>query len=131
MAADAVKPVRVTPSIEENLAWEAQWAPRAAIVAILAGLFTILGTVLEGLALRDRPQVTLFEGLRDINDPTNQHGLLEETLKFVNDKLALLTIGQLLTALAAPLSALALIYLFRATRARNPQLGQGALIAVA
>jgi hypothetical protein len=131
MAADAAQPVRVTPSIEENLAWEAQWAPRAATVAMLAGLFTIGGTVLQGIALRNRPQVTLFDGLRDIGDPTNQHGLLEETLKFVNDKIAVLTLGQVLTALAAPLTALALIYLFRATRARNPALGQAALIAVA
>ena len=127
----ADKPVRVTRSVEENLAWEAQWAPRAAIASIIAGLCTIGGTVLQGVALRDRPQVTLFEGLHDINDPSTPHGLLEGTLKFVNDHMALLTIGQVLTALAAPLTALALVYLFRAVRARNPALGQAALIAVA
>jgi hypothetical protein len=35
-----------------------------------------------------------------------------------------------LTALAAPLTAFALIYLFRAARARNPAFGQGAVIAL-
>ncbi|MDX6664961.1 MAG: hypothetical protein QOG68_1167 [Solirubrobacteraceae bacterium] len=117
--------------VEETLAQEAQQAPRAATVAMLAGLFTVAGTVLQGVALRDRPTVTLPDGLRDIANPTSNHGLLEPTLLFVKDKLALLTAGQLLTALAAPLAALALVYLFRATRARNPGLGQGALIAVA
>jgi hypothetical protein len=119
-----------TTTVEETLAWEAQWAPRAAIAAMLAGLFTVAGTVLQGLALRDRPQVTLFQGLKDIGDPANNHGLLEKTLFYVNDNMFLLTVGQVLTALAAPLTALALIYLFRATRARHA-MGQGALIAVA
>jgi hypothetical protein len=130
MAAAADKPVRVTPSIEENLAWEAQWAPRAAIAAVLAGLFTVAGVVLPGLALRDRPQVTLFDGLHDIGDPSNNSGLLLETLKYVDDHIGMLTLGRILMALAAPLTALALIYLFKATRARNPALSQGALIAV-
>lgn len=120
----------VTP-VEESLAWEAQWAPRAAVAAILAGLSTVVGQVLQGVALRNRPQVTIFDGLRDINDPSNNRGVLEKTLLFVNEHMTLLTIGQVLTALAAPLTALALVYLFRATRARNPQMGQGALIAVA
>lgn len=118
-------------NVEESLAWEAQWAPRAAIAAILAGLSTVVGQVLQGVALRDRPQVTLFDGLKDINQPGNNHGLLFDTLVFVNKHMTLLTIGQVLTALAAPLTALALIYLFRATRARHPAMGQGALIAVA
>lgn len=119
-----------TTSVEESLAWEAQWAPRAAIVAILAGLFTVGGTIVQGVALRGRPSVTLADGLRDIADLGSNHGLLEKTLFFVNDHMAMLTVGQVLTALAAPLTALALIYLFRATRARHPGFGQGALIAL-
>lgn len=117
-------------NVEESLAWEAQWSPRAAIAAMLAGLFTVGGTVVQGVALRGRPSVTLADGLRDIANPTGNHGLLEKTLSFVNDHMALLTVGQVLTALAAPLTALALIYLFRATRARHPGFGQGALIAL-
>jgi hypothetical protein len=118
-------------NVEETLAWESRWAPRAGIAAVLAGLATVAGTVLQGVALRDRPQVTLPQGLRDIADPANNHGLLEKTLLYIDDNLALLTFGQVLTALAAPLSALALIYLFKAARARNPGFGQGALIALA
>ena len=121
-----------TPApVEETLAWEAQWAPRAAATAIVAGLFTLGGTVLQGAALRSRPSVTLSQGLHDAATPNNPHGLLEPTLAYVDRHMALLTIGQVLTALAAPLTALALIYLFRAVRARQLSFGQGALIAVA
>jgi len=120
-----------TPSVEERLAWEAQFGSRAAIAAILAGIATIAGTVLGGVALRDRPSVTIPQGLRDALDPTSPHGLLEKTVRFVNDHVTVLTIGQAMTALSAPLTALALVYLFRATRARRPEFGQGALIALA
>lgn len=117
--------------VEETLAWEAQWAPRAAATAIVAGLFTLGGTILQGAALRSRPSVTLSQGLHDAATPGNPHGLLEPTLAYVDKHMALLTLGQVLTALAAPLTALALIYVFRAVRARQPTFGQGALIAVA
>jgi hypothetical protein len=118
------------PSVEETLAWEAQWAPRAAIVAILAGVATIAGTIISNLALRDRPQVTIFDGLADIANPTNPHGLLEPLLQHLDDHLLAFTGGQLITALSGPLTALALIYLYRAVQARNPNFGRGALIAL-
>ena len=120
-----------TPSVEESLAWEAEQGPRAGIAAILAGIATVAGTVIGGVALRDRPSVTITQGLRDALDPTNPHGLLEKTVYFVNKHSAMLTLGQALTALSAPLTALALVYLFRAVRARRAQFGQGALIALA
>ncbi|MCW2991576.1 MAG: hypothetical protein JWM73_2170 [Solirubrobacterales bacterium] len=124
MAADTAS------TVEERLAWEAQWAPRAATVAILAGLTTIAGTLISNLALRGRPQVTLNEGLADIANPTNPHGLLEPLLKHLNDHLLAFTGGQVVTALSGPLTALALIYLYRAIQGRNPGLGRGALIAL-
>jgi hypothetical protein len=120
-----------TPPAEETLAREAKQAPRAAIAAILAGVATIAGTILQGVALRHRPSVTLNEGLHDAATPNDPHGLLEPTLRFVNKHMTTLTIGQIMTALAAPLTALALIYLFGAVRARRPAFGQGALIALA
>jgi hypothetical protein len=117
-------------SVEENLAWEAQWAPRAAIVAVLAGIATIAGTIIANTALQGRPQVTIGMGLRDLADPDNPHGLLEPLLNHINDHLGAFIGGQIVTALAAPFTALALVYLFRAVQARNPAFGRGALIAV-
>jgi hypothetical protein len=118
------------PTVEESLAWEAQWAPRAAVVAILAGVATIAGTIISNVALRGRPQVTINDGLADIANPTNPHGLLEPLLLHLNDHLLPFTGGQIITALSGPLTALALIYLFRAVQARNPNFKRGALIAL-
>lgn len=118
-------------AVEETLAREARQAPRAGAAAIAAGIATVAGTILGGLALRDRPSVTLPQGLRDaLAPPSTGNGLLERTVLFVDGRLAELTVAQVLTALAAPLMAVALLHLFRATRARNPALGQGALVAV-
>lgn len=116
--------------VEETLAWESQWAPRAAIVAILGGLTTFAGTIIANTALRDRPQVTLDMGLRDLADPSNPNGLLEPLLLHLDEKMAAFTGGQIVTALSGPLAALALVYLFRATQARHPPLGRGAIIAL-
>lgn len=126
MAATALPP----RSVEESLAWEAQWAPRAAIVAILAGLATIVGTIVANIALRGRPQVTIADGLADLADPSNPNGLLEPLLVHLDDNLAAFLGGQLVTALSGPLTALALVYLWRAVQARNPAFGRGALIAL-
>jgi hypothetical protein len=117
--------------VEETLAWEAQQAPRAAAAALLAAIATIGATVLQGVALRDRPSVTVFQGLRDAATPNNPHGLLEPTVRFVDKHLVALTAGELLTGVAALLTALALVYLFRAVRARRVGFGQGSLIALA
>lgn len=117
--------------VQETLDWEARQAPRAAAAAIGAGVATVAGTIVGGIVLRDRPSVTLPEGLRDALNPANPHGLLERTVLFVNDRLVALTLAQALTALAAPLTAVALYFLFRAIRARNAAFGQGALVALA
>lgn len=117
-------------NVEESLAWEAQWAPRVAVVAIVAGVATLAGTIISNIALRGRPQVTLTDGLADIGDPTNPNGLLEPLLRHIDEHMLSFTGGQLVTALSGPLTALALIYLFRATQARQPALGKGALIAL-
>lgn len=119
-----------TPSVEESLAWEAQWAPRAAIAAVLAGIATIAGTIISNLAFRGRPQVTLTDGLRDLADPGNPRGILEPLLAHLDDKMLAFAGGQVVSALAGPLTALALLYLYRATKARIPALGKGALLAL-
>ena len=116
--------------VEETLAWESQWAPRAAVVAILGGLATFAGTIIANTALRGRPQVTLDMGLRDLANPSNPNGLLAPLLEHLDDKLLAFTGGQIVTALSGPLAALALVFLFRAIQARHPALGRGAIIAL-
>jgi hypothetical protein len=120
-----------TPNVEEQLAWEAQWAPRAAIAAILAGVASLAGTIITSSAVKGSPQVTLTDGLRDIADPTSTTGgLLEPLLIHRHDNVLGFTAGQLVTALSGPLAALALVYLYRATLARNPNLNRATVIAL-
>lgn len=117
-------------SVEENLAWEAQWGPRAAIVAILGGLASFAGTLIANSAVKGAPQVTINQGLADLAEPAGQNGLRVPLLEHLDERVVGFTTGQIVSALAAPLTALALVYLYRATAARKPDLGRGALIAL-
>lgn len=117
-------------NVEETLASEAQWAPRAAIAAILGGLTAFAGTLVANSAVQGAPQVTLSEGLADLADPASRNGLREDLLLYLDENALGFTAGQIISALAAPLTALALIYLYRAVKARKPELGRGALIAL-
>jgi hypothetical protein len=118
-----------TPSVEETLGWEAERRPLAGAAAIGAAAAGLIGIVVSTLAQRDTPNVTLPEALRDAIQP-GAKGLLADTAIFFHHRAASLTIGQVFSALSAPLAAIAVIYLFRATRSRRPQLGGGARIAL-
>lgn len=119
-----------TKSVEENLAWEAQWAPRAAIAAILGGVASFAGTLIANSAVKGAPQVTINQGLADLAEPSSQNGLREPLLEHLDEHVIGFTTGQIISALAAPLTALALVYLYRAIVARKDDMGRGALIAL-
>jgi hypothetical protein len=120
------------PPVEDVLAWEAEHRPRAGAAALLAGFLTILGTVISAITLRDKPSVTLFEALRDAaGKPPPDGGLKTSTVLFVHHHAVALTLGQVLSAFGGLLAAGALVYLFLAARARNPNLNQLALGAAA
>src|SRR3954471_11143843 len=111
-----------TPPVEETLAREAERRPLAATAAIIAGVTSLVGTLIAGEALRDRPDVTLPEALRDAaGQAPRSGGLLTETALYVHDKAVSYTVGQSLVAVSAPFIAVALIYLARAVSARRPQ----------
>src|SRR3954469_74115 len=111
-----------TPPVEETLAREAERRPFAATSAIIAGVTSLVGTLIAGEALRDRPDVTLPDALRDAaGQPPRSGGLLTETAMYIHDKAVSYTVGQALVAISAPFSAVALVYLARAVRARRPQ----------
>ena len=111
-----------TPPVEETLAREAERRPLAATSAIVAGVMSLVGTLIAGEALRDRPEVTLPDALRDAaGQPPRSGGLLTETALYIHDKAVSYTVGQGLVAISAPLIAVALVYLARAVSARRPQ----------
>src|SRR4051794_22744 len=111
-----------TPPVEETLAREAEGRPLAGSAAVVAGVTSLAGTLIAGETLRDRPDVTLPDALRDAaGQPPRSGGLLTDTALYIHDHATAYTIGQVLTALSAPFVALALLYLVRAVSARRPQ----------
>src|SRR4051812_40350014 len=120
-----------TPSVEETLGWEAERRPLAGTTAIIAGLLGLAGIVISTIAQHDIPNVTLADALRDAGgQPPPSGGLLTATALFYHHRAVALTIGQVLTALSAPFAAVAVLYLFRATRARRPQMGGTARVGL-
>src|SRR3954452_16091892 len=120
-----------TPPVEETLAREAERRPLVATAAIIAGVTSLVGTLIAGEALRDRPEVTLPEALRDAaGQPPRSGGLLTETAQYIHDKATSYTLGQALVAISAPFIAVALVYLARAVSARRPQFSSRAPMIV-
>ena len=113
-----------TPSVEETLAWEAEQRPRAGAASIVAGVFTLLGGIGAAIVYRDFPRVPLVDALRDaLGQPLpGRRGLKTDQVLFYDDKLVQLLIVSIVLAIGALAMAGALVYLYRATKARRPEM---------
>ena len=127
----------MTP-VEETLAWEAEQRPRASLAAILAGVFTLVGSVLLILTTNGGPNeddgfVSVTESLaaRLGGNPPEEESLLVRQADFLDGKLPQLYLSTILTTLAVIGACLAMAYLYRATKARSPETGRAPIIAVA
>lgn len=98
-------------TVEEQLQWEAEWAPRAAVSAAVSALFTLAAFVYGALS----PQSTIDE-------------LTTQLLFFDRHSTNFVATGVLL-ALGALALAPTLLFLYRATKFRRPQLQRAAEIA--
>ncbi len=123
----AEPPVR---TVEENLAWEARWRPRAALLALVAGSFTLLGGIAASVTYTDFPSVSVLDGLRDAaGQPLSVgRGLRTSQLVFYDDKLLELLATAVVLSLGSLAIAGVLGYLYRATLHRNPGFSRLALI---
>jgi len=125
------------PMPEQALAREAQQRPRVAIAAMTSASLTLLGGIITGLVLPnpvdyDDRIVTVVEALRRTADgQAVPDGRLSAYAQAVGDDALPAILGTVLTGIGALLLFLPLAYLFRATRARRPGLGQIALIVAA
>jgi hypothetical protein len=119
------------PNVEETLAWEAEQAPRAGIAAIVAGLCTLGGGLAAAAVYRDFPRVPLVNALRDAlgEKLPSGTGLKTPQILFYDDKMVPLILVSIVLAIGAAAIALPLLYLYRATAARRPQLPRIALYA--
>ena len=115
-------------TVEETLAWEAEQRPRAASAAVLGGISTILGSLLFLTALRDYPSeddgfISITESLsaRLAGQAPDERSLLAAQLAERHDNALALWTSAILTSLAVALAMAALLYVYRATKARAPE----------
>ena len=125
-------------SVEETLAWEAEQRPRAGIAAVVAGVLTLAANLLLAVAMsdvpneRDDPYINVVESLsatlagREPADPS----LAVRHVEALGDKAAVLVTSSVVAVISVLLAAFALHYLDRATRARRPETGRAARIAI-
>ena len=120
-----------TVPVEETLAWEAEKRPRAAMIAIAGGLLTVLGSVLRTVLLNGGPTeddgfISLGDAMRSRLEGQEPEGpsLIVRQVDNYGDNAALLSVSSLLIALAVVCLALTVLFLYRATSARSPQVGR-------
>jgi MFS family permease len=120
-----------TSSVEETLAWEAEYRQRAGAAALIAGIFTLAGGLLAAAIYKDFPRVPLVDALRDaFGQPLpGRRGLKTEQVLFYDDKALQLIVVSVILAIGALAMGAALAYLFRATKARRPEMPNIALIS--
>jgi hypothetical protein len=118
-------------TVEETLAWEAQWRPRAAAAAFAGALFSVAGGIVQSRAGTGGPEekdgfVSLPDalGAAVAGREPEQESLIVRQADELGEKAATLTLGTVLVSLGVLCAIAALTYLFRATRARNPQVGR-------
>ena len=120
-------------NVEETLAWEAEWRPRAAAAALVAAAAGTAGGVMLAVLGRNGPDekdgfVSLPNALGAATQPgaafDPEQSLAVRLTDYRGDRAGLFTISTILSVLGALAALLALSYLFRAARARHPQIGR-------
>jgi MFS family permease len=122
---------------QETLAWEAEHRQRAAYAAFAAAALTILGVLLTTLGQPpsgkfDDRIITVVDSMSRTaaGQPIPPGRIAAYTLEIGRDP-ALPIVGALLFALGSVAIYLVMAYLFRAARARRPELQQIALVMAA
>ncbi|HSD77501.1 MAG TPA: hypothetical protein VLA98_08840 [Solirubrobacteraceae bacterium] len=125
------------PSPQATLAWERGRRPLAGWSAIAAAALTLGGNVVISLGLRDLPKaedriVPVTDALRTVVDGRAvPPGRLSAQAQYLGEHVAGPIAGAVLVALGTLLLFLPLAYVFRAVRARRPNVGQWLLVLLA
>lgn len=116
---------------EETLAEEERRSTKAGACAIAAGVLTLAGSLLSIAGNSGFPTLYLLDTLRSELGllPGAGPGPIARVALFLNDNIALILGARLVTALALALIGLAMVYLYRSTKARNANVNKVALIA--
>ncbi len=116
---------------EETLAEEERRRTKAGAAGIAAGVLTLLGAILAIQGNSGFPTLRLLDTLRSelgVDEPGGPGPIVRVAL-FLDDRIATIVAARLVTAVALALIGVAIVYLYRSTKARNPQLNKIALIA--
>lgn len=121
--------VPATP--EETVAEEERRSTRAGAVSIGAGLLTLVGAFLAVAGNSGFPTLYLLDTLRSELGlrPGSGPGPIAQVALFLEENIALIVGARLLTAIALGLMGLTMVYLYKSTKARNPDQNKIALIA--
>lgn len=116
---------------EETLAEEERRSTKAGAVALGAGLLTLIGSLLAIAGNSGFPRLYVLDTLRSELGllPGDGPGPIARVALFLDDHIAELVAARLVTAAAIGLMGLAMVFLYRSTKARNPALNKIALIS--
>ena len=116
---------------DETLAEERQRRSKAAASAFGAALLTLVSALVVLAALREFPIVHVLDTLRANlgQDAAPGPGPVARALLYFEDHIPLFAAFQLLPAIAAAAIGVTLTFLYRSTRARNPEVGKVPLIS--
>jgi len=121
--------VPVTP--EQTLAEEERRRTKAGAAGIAAGVLTFLGALLAIQGNSGFPTLRLLDTLRSELglDEGSGPGPIARVALFLDDHIVTIVAARVITAIALGLIGVAIVYLFRSAKARNPQLNKIALVA--
>jgi hypothetical protein len=116
---------------EETLAEEERRSTKAGAAAIAAGALTLVGSLLAIAGNSGFPTLYLLDTLRSQLGllPGDGPGPIARVALFLDDHLAEIVSARLVTAIAIGLMAVSMVFLYRSTKARNPQLNKIALVS--
>jgi hypothetical protein len=119
-----------TPPVEETLAWEAEHGPRAAVAAAVAALATFVGGIISSTALSSQPHVPLVSALQNTVNPgaDQRPSLRTAQLEYIHHKAGQLVLGGVILGIGYFALIPALGYLYRAAKARRPELPRAAIV---
>jgi len=120
----------VPATADETLADEARRRTQAGVVAIAAGLLTIVSGAVAVIAYKDQPTVAVLDALREHLQPNPPVvGLKVREALFYDEHAFGVVLATVLLALAAATIGLTLTHLYRSTKARRPELARAVVVA--
>lgn len=131
MSTDATYTCAVPATPEQTLAEEERRRTKAGAAGIAAGVLTFLGALLAIQGNSGFPTLRLLDTLRaelGLSESTGP-GPIARVALFLDDHIATIVAARVITAIALGLIGVAIVFLYRSTKARNPQLNKIALIA--